>query len=547
MSAGVNYITKITTLLLFLFCVVGDLFGQTTQRKIDSMLTLLPAVKEDTLRISLLSQIAVNYCQTDPVKGIKYGKNALDLSTDLHYQHGIMAASMALGRGYSVQGDRNVALKYFQDALTAARANKDNIGIANTLVSVGLVYKSNHEYNKGINYMLQAKQAYSLAGIKNQQMAMNGIGTCYGEEGKSDSALPYYLQAITMEEADTRDPATLAILYNNAGGAYIGIEQYDSALYYLAKASEYIRITGNLRSAGYNFNNIGKTYLELSRDNARKSAVDLSLALYNEKLALNISNQLGLPELRLIVLINLTDIYGAQGNYKDALISSKMLRVLQDSFYNIDQDRAFAKIEAEYKVKKTTDSLKFQNVLKDKELKQKRTERYTLIALVIFIAVVTLMFINRQRLKHRQKEEIARNQLEDFTRRMQEKNQLIEAITAEAERNRKQVDRQATPVDDKLLTELQQSILLTDEQWDKFKDTFDKVHKGYFHRLKNRIPDLSPAEIRFIMLSKLHLSPKEMASMLGVGAPAMRVSKHRLIKKLGVEDDDALNNLIHEI
>jgi tetratricopeptide (TPR) repeat protein len=547
MRISIHYIFARSITLFFFLCVAGNVFSQTIQKKIDSLLAALPAVKDDTSKVSLLCQVAVSYAQTEPAKGLVYGRKALDLSASLHNQHGTMNASMAIGRCYSLQGDRVVALKYFQDALTAARNNKDNLGIAKALVSVGHVYKTNHEFDKAIAYMQQAEQAYTLAGVKNMQSAISGIGNCYTEQGENDTALPYYLKAIAMEEADTHDPAALAILYNNVGGAYASINRFDSALIYLAKASAYIHETGNLRSAGYNFNNIGWAYMAMSRVHKGKSGPNLAMALNNEKRALDISYQLGVPDLRLPVLINLIDIYSGQGNYKDALISSQQLRVLQDSFYNIDHDRAFAKIEAEYKVKKVTDSLKYQNVAKDGELKQKRIERYMLIAFIIFIGIVAVMFMNRQLLKQKQQEEIARHQLEDFTLRIQEKNQLIEVITAEAERNKKLPDLQNTPIDHTLLTELQQSILLTDEQWDKFKDTFDKVYKGYFSRLRNRIPDLSPAEIRYITLSKLHLTPKEMGAMLGVGAQAMRVSKHRLIKKLGAEDDIALNNLIHTI
>src|SRR5205085_12283299 len=101
--------------------------------------------------------------------------------------------------------------------------------------------------------------------------------------------------------------------------------------------------------------------------------------------------------------------------------------------------------------------------------------------------------------------------------------------------------------DSDLLRLLQNSVLLTDEHWRNFSRLFEKVHRGFFQRLKEKLPGLSPAETRFTALIKLQLSNKEMANMLGVGTEAMRQIRSRLKKKLNSEAEEGIEELVEKI
>ena len=94
---------------------------------------------------------------------------------------------------------------------------------------------------------------------------------------------------------------------------------------------------------------------------------------------------------------------------------------------------------------------------------------------------------------------------------------------------------------------MQQSTILTDEEWEKFRDIFEKVHGGYLKRLKDKLPGLSPAETRYMALAKLQLSSREMAATLGVSKQAIHVTSHRLRKKLHMPEDGSLEELVNSI
>ena len=152
-------------------------------------------------------------------------------------------------------------------------------------------------------------------------------------------------------------------------------------------------------------------------------------------------------------------------------------------------------------------------------------------------------FLERQQLAQQQlsnqEEELLRasEQLQLFTRSISEKNQLIEELQ----------ERLGSQAPSEALLQLQQSILLTDEQWDNFRLLFEQVHHGFLGRLREKLPQLTPAEVRFLVLAKLQFSNKEMASMLGVSSQNIRTIWYRLRKKNNLPDDYPLSELIERI
>ncbi|MEJ7684517.1 MAG: hypothetical protein WKG06_43050 [Segetibacter sp.] len=65
--------------------------------------------------------------------------------------------------------------------------------------------------------------------------------------------------------------------------------------------------------------------------------------------------------------------------------------------------------------------------------------------------------------------------------------------------------------------------------------------------MREKFPDLSPAELRLLILTKLNLSAREMANMLGISIDAIRKSRYRLRKKLNLEEESNLEELIQQV
>jgi len=181
-----------------------------------------------------------------------------------------------------------------------------------------------------------------------------------------------------------------------------------------------------------------------------------------------------------------------------------------------------------------------------------------------------LLLYNRSQLKNKSRQQqliaekkLAENelrsasgQLDAFTQSIREKNEFIEKASQVIERMNDELnlakDKPANLVtlpetDSNSLRLLQNSVILTDEDWKNFTGLFEKVHQNFFIRLKEKLPGLSPAETRFIALTRLKLSTKEMANMLGVTVEAIRQIRSRLKKKLNPEGEEGMEELVEKI
>eukprot|EP01030_Chromulinospumella_sphaerica_P034347 gene34347-biopygen10395 len=172
----------------------------------------------------------------------------------------------------------------------------------------------------------------------------------------------------------------------------------------------------------------------------------------------------------------------------------------------------------------------------------------------IFNTITLANALERQRLRQKKLEAEMKNadleliaatrQLSSYRKSAEEKDTLIEQYAAELEHIRQNPQHQT---DEEVLTKLENSIILTDEQWTDFRKLFDKVHKNFFVNLKKKYPDLTQAEVRFMALARLKLSSREMASMLGISTNAIRIYRHRLRKKLGLDKDDMIEQLVEQL
>jgi DNA-binding CsgD family transcriptional regulator len=204
------------------------------------------------------------------------------------------------------------------------------------------------------------------------------------------------------------------------------------------------------------------------------------------------------------------------------------------------------------------------------EKRQQLLLRNAIIAFVVLLMIISLLLYNRAQIKNKSRrqqliaqKQLAENelktatqQLNAFTQSIREKNEFIEKASKEIERvnaelklakNEKHGFVSQPETDNHTLRLLQSSVLLTDEDWKNFTLLFEKVHDGFFYRLKQRLPGLSPAETRFAALIKLQLTNKEMASMLGVGTEAIRQIRSRLKKKLNSGDEERIEELVEKI
>jgi MalT-like TPR region len=201
-----------------------------------------------------------------------------------------------------------------------------------------------------------------------------------------------------------------------------------------------------------------------------------------------------------------------------------------------------------------------EELILSKASKQKWLRNFIILVLLGALAMLYLVYKRRQEKINFEKQVLenrnalaqlelndAKNQLLSFTTSLTEKNELIAKFTEEIEKLQALPCNVITPEQTKTLEQLKASAILTDEDWEAFSQSFQKVHPGFLQRLKITLPDISPAETRFLVLLKLNLSNKEMSAILGVSAEAIRTTKFRVRKKWQLADDASIEELLATI
>jgi hypothetical protein len=135
----------------------------------------------------------------------------------------------------------------------------------------------------------------------------------------------------------------------------------------------------------------------------------------------------------------------------------------------------------------------------------------------------------------------AKEQLNMFKQHIVEKTNLIEKLEEQVHH------REMTADQSEISDELSRQTILTEQDWDKFKKLFERIYPGFFMKLKEKSPDITVAEQRMAALTRLHLTTKQIASMLGISLDSVHKTRQRLRQRLQLHVDINLEEMIANI
>lgn len=409
-----------------------------------------------------------------------------------------------LGTLYYSFEDYDMAKQYLQEAeaLSVKHNGHHDIGINNTL---GLVMRELQQYDSALYYfniVLSVAKKYDKYWWPS--IANGNIGIIYYLQGRYKEAVPYLLDDINYALSDTYT-ANITNSIIKLADIYRRLGKYDSSEYYA---------------------------------NMARSHIVMGWSTYK--------HMVGLYTL-------LGQLAEHEGNKDAALQYADSVIMAKDSVYK--RRSLLLMAQTQRASEEERHKLEVNHIVTEKELSIQK--RNNLIAVLGLSTIIGLLFLNRQNIRRKRlkaEKELADNKLQtsqqrlnNFTQTLKEKNQLIENFSAEIERLQALPCSNELPDSKENLSKLQSAIILTDDQWNDFRELFEQVHGGFLLRLKEKLPDLTPAETRFMALSKLKLSNKEMANMLGIGLSGMRNYKYRLRKKLNISDDADFEQLVDNI
>ena len=183
----------------------------------------------------------------------------------------------------------DLALKYYNRALHIAEKNNDSIDIGSSYNNIGVVYQTQSDYNKALEFHNKAltiwKAKLGEEGI-NVAISYNNIGSVYSHKGDYDKALDFYNKALSIQKSILgEEHFVVAHSYSYIGSVYQKKDKYDKALEFYNKAlsiqksifgEEFIVVATS-------YNNIGDVYYDKGEYNKALEYFDKALPIYLSK------------------------------------------------------------------------------------------------------------------------------------------------------------------------------------------------------------------------------------------------------------------------
>ena len=455
-------------------------------------------------------------------------KAALQKATELGDEHLLQACCYYWGRHCLMLRDYETGLFYWIKGIELAEKlgfTESVIDGAKTMATSFLYTTRNYE--AAISYCNDILQHSPHVSLADQVGVYNNLGLCLRATGKYDSAYYNFSRAAEAAQA-LRLGVWVGIARGNMGDILnlqnkpeeampLWQQDIDSCLKY----SEW--------------DNAGLTMAFMSEYLFNKGERSKALALLQK--AQTYSG--GRPVDRITLLRIKSAFFAALKQYDSALVFLDQYHRLNDSMNTVISRSNYSQLKLRLDFDNNTNQYK----LIRNEKQAETTRRNFLLVALVAVLITGWLLLNRQRLKYKlavQQKHIAesearsaRDQLNLFTQTLLEKNLQID-----------QLNRQLDDIQRTSENELVSQTILTDEDWNRFRELFERAHPGFFDQLKRKAPGITVAEIRLAALIKLNLDNKQMASMQGISLSSLRGNKTRLRQRLNIALEDGLEEFI---
>jgi tetratricopeptide (TPR) repeat protein len=480
-------------------------------------------------------------------KGARYGDSINNVFTQwapvfTTYQ---TPGAKALFKFYYGESFYNVKeLSTGMEIMLEAASEFENLGYENIpCVDIPFYLLSNHyydfkNYRKCIDYGELAIKYLSpvVTGIHNT------LGMAYQHLGKYDSAALRFKQMMQLAK-QKKSTVWYSIASGNLGRTYCLKGDLAQGIPLLARDIEMGRSRSTINSA-LSAAYIAEAYINQKNADSALHYINLAREIVIEKNLWD-SDLFYVNRFCYYYYVQLANYYKLTGNYKQAVIYSDTATLNKDK-YEERFNRQFL-TSAERKIQR----LRYQQSidLLTAEKRNQELQKLTLFIVLTAVVIIGFLFQRGQIIKKRKEKQImlereanlllkkekaeqqlenARQQLQELLHQFKEKNELNDNVRAGLEKASKDHNEQATQI----LTDLSNASLLTNQDWQLFRQRFEKVYPGFFSSLAREIPDITPAEERMLALLKLKVSYRQMAFMLGISPQSVRTAKYRLRKKL---------------
>ncbi len=476
----------------------------------------------------------------DPVKEqmMKLYSSAIDIAYRTEDDLLIAYVSYSFGSVIANLGETGLAVMYAKNGIDLYEKVGYKVSPDFYMFLSELLYKV-REYDQSIQYgkkSIAARRGMPNELIRFTVSSMNTVALGYHRQKKYDSAFIYYNQALQLAK-QTDDTIWAGIVSGNIGQILYAAGKYDSAYTLLKRdyqASKEHRF----------YDNAANSLQWAARTNLARGNKPAALAEVREAFQL----LKVWPDANYLrnAYFTATQIFKEMNNYDSAFYYNNLYSTINDSLEKVIATSSLAISKAKLNYETSRYNIQALN----KEKRSQLLFRNIIIAGIILLSIIALLMLNRKRLTTKMRMEkieqeklmmereilSAKQQLEMFTANIVEKTNLIEKLEQQVRTH------ETSEQQDQLIQELSQQTILTEDDWIRFKSLFEKIHPGFFSKLKEKASDITVAEQRMAALVRLQLTVRQMASILGISTDSVHKTRQRLRQRLHILSEASLEN-----
>ncbi|HLN52329.1 MAG TPA: tetratricopeptide repeat protein [Lentimicrobium sp.] len=506
------------------------------------------------------------------------------------------------GGNFQENDQTDSALYYYHKALDIASSLKNQSYIAKSKNGIANCYLRSEDYPKAMVYLVDALKSAELSGDKHcQGLIYNGLGLVNISIGKTDIAIAHFEKAknLCKESGDLQNAAGISLniancyvekdnflkardFYEDHLNTITGLNDTSQIILALVNVSTVNRFLNEYRLS-FQYIDQALNLLEIYPSNSLKctALIQKGLIYFNtgdysnaKKLfleSLEVSSGTLSRSNSMEALLHLSEIAEKEGNYSDALDLFRNYTLLKDSVMNDETRNTISEIQLKADVQKK----EYENeILTAKIEVQKRRGKTVGVVLGLFIIIILLIItliwlslknlrksyilkeLENSNLAEKIRSDELQNKIEKlrFESEIESKNKELTSVSLQLINKNKILSdisnmssRQYSSgsMDGITFKELQRIVtdnLNIDKDWEKFKSLFEKVHSGFFIKLKEEFPDLSENELRLCAYLRINLQNKEIARILNVNPSTVVTSRYRIRKKMRLENKIVLED-----
>lgn len=578
--------------LLFIIIIVlhySKVYGNKQNSRGDSTSVIVSTVDS-------LFSLATNYISFDNEIALLYAKQGREFLGDSDYEKGFHDYYYIRARVAYYNDDYANAKKWLDSVSLFLDQNINSLGLAQFYSLNSSILACEGDFQKATEFTMKSIRVREELDDKvGLALNMSFLGNLYLAQGDVENAEKHYTNALNLNIKPI-NPVAYGKILANMGKLKNRQDSVQEAKKYFNKAHDLLVQNGDLRGVASSSTQIARIakqeqkfdeavtylkeaeqiYLKLNEKYGRTSVlIELSsclresgkfeLAEENGNLALSIAQQINSEPLMASAFLAISKANKELGNYKKALENFESYFEINSKLISRENNKKLSDLEHQADIlekEKNIALLSQKNRIKSLQL-----FLLVLAAGLILFASIFIVYFQRSRNKqleqkhqllqernkvvevenklNEQQKEMLENDLELKNKELASKalallqlNETLQDIGEKISEVKTNSDEFAPQLKNQIIREIHQAT--HNNIWEEFDVAFKQVHNTFYEKLLDKCPNLSSTEIKIAALLRLNLSTKEIASISFKSESAVKIARHRIRTKLGLNSNENL-------